>query len=695
MRPSRLLIAALAAMAAMHTVPAVAGHRCTDGEVISRVLIDDFEQRPGRDEPMGPVRTWARGDQQIEASVDAEGAAPAILGQRHLRLAYRLQDRDDAMGGVEIDLGGFSATGCDHFELWVKGDPEAGFASSVKVQFLRPSDEDPRMLESGSHVIKGVERRWKRFRIPLNQMSGIRDWSRLKEFRVVLQRRRTTPARGAYLLDNIAVIRTGHPGPSIDDPVIGVKKRAWEARFPSEQAIQARLRTRLRALPSRRLTDPQTLPQGGQALLTRIARDLWRGIDAMTDRENGLPVDNILIRPDGPAAQAVRVGDYTNVTNIGLYILSVVAAQDLDLITRETAISRLSRLLDTLESLETYHGFFYNYYDTVSLERTTHFISFVDSSWLTGGLMVARTAFPELAARCSTLIDRSDYGWLYDDVEQLMSHGYYTNIEYPSEYHYGMLYTESRAGSLIAIGKGDVPPIHWFRLMRALPEQDYSWQTQRPRDWRREQVNGVEVPLADYAWDGFEYIPSWGGSMFEALMPTLLVDEARYAPHSLGENDRRHVLVQQRYATAHLGYPVWGMSPSTTVGRDGYSEFGVKVLGARGYAAGVVTPHATLLALPVDPDGALANLREMIRRYAVYGDFGFYDALDPVDGRVAHKYLILDQAMAFIALANHLGNHTVQERFAADPIARKALKLIGAECFFDCRQPTRLAFRGP
>src|SRR5205807_9175939 len=109
---------------------------------------------------------------------------------------------------------------------------------------------------------------------------------------------------------------------------------------------------------------------------------------------------------------------------------------------------------------------------------------------------------------------------------------------------------------------------------------------------------------------GERYVPSWGGSMFEALMPTLVLDEARHAPRSLGANDAAHVAVQRRYALEELGYPVWGLSPSSTPGNDGYGEYGVRVLGSLGYGAGAVTPHAVALALGVAPAEAAAELRQ-------------------------------------------------------------------------------------
>ena len=177
-------------------------------------------------------------------------------------------------------------------------------------------------------------------------------------------------------------------------------------------------------------------------------------------------------------------------------------------------------------------------------------------------------------------------------------------------------------------------------------------------------------------------MPSWGGSMFEALMPTLVVDETRHAPASLGPNDVVHATLQRRHALDELGYPVWGMSPSATAVGDGYGEFGVPDLGVLGYPAGVVTPHASALALAVTPEAALDNLRELASRYAIYGEYGFYDAVEPTSGKVGYRYLTLDQAMLFVALANHLADGVIQRHFASDPIAANALPMLAEESFF-------------
>jgi hypothetical protein len=166
-------------------------------------------------------------------------------------------------------------------------------------------------------------------------------------------------------------------------------------------------------------------------------------------------------------------------------------------------------------------------------------------------------------------------------------------------------------------------------------------------------------------------------------MPTLVFDEAAYAPRSLGANDRVHATVQRRYAREELGYPVWGMSPSTIPSGIRYGEYGVTVLGTRGYRGGAVTPHAAALALLATPEEATSDLRQLAERYEVYGDYGFYDAVDPATGQVARTYLVLDQSMLFIAVANTLAPHGLRERFATDPIVRAALPIVAAEDFFD------------
>jgi hypothetical protein len=461
--------------------------------------------------------------------------------------------------------------------------------------------------------------------------------------------------------------------PAAIEPVIPVRKRAWEASVGGEVAARPLVRARLAGWPVERPRRP--LPGDDRAFARRVAEDTWRGLRGLMDREHHLPVDHVHLAPRDPATPPV--GDYTNVTTVGLWIVALAGATELGLIERDDALAALAGVLDTLERLESHDGLFFNYYDTTSLERTSNLLSFVDTAWLTAGLVVARQTFPEAAPRATALIERGDWRRFYDPAAGLMYHGWWVQPAGPSRYHYGVLYAESRLGSVLAIGLGAAPASHWFRMTRTFPAA-CDWQTQAPHDRRQKTVLGHTFWGGHYVSDDVAYVPSWGGSMFEALMPTLVLDEARWAPRSLGANGRAHVAVQRR-----AGGSLWGASPSLRPDGAGYGEYGIRALGMLGYPAGAITPHASALAVTVAPDAAIANLRALADRFPAYGDWGFYDAVDPATGDVARSYLTLDQAMTFVALANHLCGGCIQRRFADDPIVARALPTIGAENFFD------------
>lgn len=474
------------------------------------------------------------------------------------------------------------------------------------------------------------------------------------------------------------------PGITEDDAkdvVVPVRKKAWEDAHGGQRAVRPLIAARLRGWPAHRLVAPSTLPQDDRGFVERLARDTWRGLDALVDREHGLPIDHVRFGAGSMSPTDAEIGDYTNVTNVGLYLAVVAAAHDLGFLSREDAVARITLILDTLARLERHAGFFFNYYDTTTLERTSNFVSFVDSAWLTAGLVAVRGAFPELAERATRLIDEGDYAFFYDPSLGQMWHGYYVHRAAYSRYHYGILYAESRLGSLLAIGKDDVPEAHWFRMARTLPAS-CDWQAGTPLGRKRKTVLGYETMGGWYEWQGARFVPSWGGSMFEALMPRLFVDEAQLAPGSLGPNGVTHADVQRRFATDVVGSPVWGLSPAATPS-GGYDEFGVRPLGVAGYGPGEIAPYAAAIALAATPGAALPNLRALATKHAVYGDFGFYDAVEPTSGKVAYAYLALDQGMTFLAAADWLTGGAFRARFAADPILQRVRPLLAAEKFFD------------
>jgi len=613
-----------------------------------------------------------------------------------LSLAYSVDSDLPAQNGFWTKLMGFDASAYDHLEFEIKGDPQAGFTERFRLEAKKCLD--PKCIEKVSGSATGsVTGEWKTVNIPLNAMTGLIDFSNpdawktprvsykpLDEFVIIFDNGFVTKKQGKIYLDNIRFVRTGEPGPSaVDFPPRKIEKTPLRLE-PLE--FERFLVSRLRGFP-KTLSVKKSFPADDKAFLKEVAKDTWEFFDKILDSEHGLPLDTILLGEKEPLEAATWVGDYTSVTNVGVYLMAVVSAYDLGFITREDAVKRIYKTLTTVEGLE-YHssGFPYNYYDTTTLERTSYFVSFVDSGWLMLGLYVAKNAFPEeLGEQTARLLNRGNFKFFYDPMAKQMFHGFYDNLNVYSDYHYGVFYTEPRAASYIAIARGDVPEAHWFEgMVRTFPAS-YQWQSQPPKDRQERTLEGYKYAGGHYEWEDLKYVPSWGGSAFEALMPAVVLKERELAPEGLGKNNAAHVQGQIRYALEEK-MPVWGMSPCA-VPEGGYSEYGAKPMGVKGYKSGVVTPHASALALEYAPEPVVANLRKLIELYDIYGEYGFYDAVSVATGKVARKYLALDQGMILLAINNYLNRGALRERFHADPEIKKCEKLLTAEKFFKPTSP--------
>ena len=128
--------------------------------------------------------------------------------------------------------------------------------------------------------------------------------------------------------------------------------------------------------------------------------------------------------------------------------------------------------------------------------------------------------------------------------------------------HYGMLNSEARIASYLGIGAKQLPRDLYFRLYRTLPERK-SPQEQKPAGQVRE-YEGVKVFEGSYSYRGSRIVPSWGGSMFEALMVTLFVPEDRWAPRSWGVNHPLYVDAQIEHGLEEARYGFWGFSPASS-----------------------------------------------------------------------------------------------------------------------------------
>jgi cyclic beta-1,2-glucan synthetase len=262
----------------------------------------------------------------------------------------------------------------------------------------------------------------------------------------------------------------------------------------------------------------------------------------------------------------------------------------------------------------------------------------------------------EVERTARDLFDGMDFAFLFDRPRQLFAIGYRVADGSLDEGRYDLLASEARLTSFVAIARGDVPAVHWFRLSRPMTP--------------------VESGIA---------LVSWSGSMFEYLMPGLVMREPDGS--LLEQTCRLAVKRQISYALAR-GVP-WGISESAYNVRDldltyQYSSFGVPGLGLeRGLGDDlVIAPYATALAAMVDPSAAARNFGELARAGGL-GPYGFYEALDYTRARlpegahvaVIRTYMAHHQGMTVVALANVLLDGRMRERFHAQPMVQ-ATELI-------------------
>ncbi|WP_371915424.1 GH36-type glycosyl hydrolase domain-containing protein [Pseudomonas sp. CC6-YY-74] len=531
----------------------------------------------------------------------------------------------------------------------------------------------------------------------------------------------------------------------------------------------------LHASRSPRVARSLALSESDARDLRLTARRTWRFFETfVTPADNMLPPDNFQENPQPVVAHR------TSPTNLGLYLLSTIAARDFGWAGTLQTVERLETTLACMLSLQRYKGHFFNWYDTQDLRALEPaYVSAVDSGNLAGHLIVLANAceewlatplapqvrqgmldnlhlahsaidalpassergqqlaalFDEITAQLQgaqalasisaplkrltekaaklaqeiaptvgedgltdllfwiealglTLTEHArdrqqvgaaaaslrlrlqalagtaremamamDFAFLLDPERKLLSIGYglVDNSLDPS--CYDLLASEARLASLFAIAKGDVSTRHWFRLGR------------------------TATPLGNAS-----ALISWSGSMFEYLMPSLIM---RAPTGSLLEQTNRLVVQRQQDYGQEQKIP-WGISESAYNARDmeltyQYSNFGVPGLGLkRGLAENVViAPYATGLATMVDPQGAQQNYQRL-REMGALGRYGFYEALDFTPNRlpdgqrmaIVHTFMAHHQGMTIVAIANTLRDGQMRERFHREPMIQACELLL-------------------
>ncbi len=263
-----------------------------------------------------------------------------------------------------------------------------------------------------------------------------------------------------------------------------------------------------------------------------------------------------------------------------------------------------------------------------------------------------------MSAEADALVLDMEFGFLFDEQRKVFHIGYNLDTGKLDNSYYDLLASEARIASLVAIAKHDVPQQHWLRLTRPL----------------------TKVSTGEQA------LLSWSGTMFEYLMPPLIM---RSYPDTLLDQSCRAAVDHQIAFGRAKGVP-WGISESGFYSFDAamnyqYYAFGVPGLGfKRGLSEDlVIAPYASLMALPVAPAAVMENIERLEARRAL-GRYGFYEAIDYTAAHlplgqeyaIVRSYMAHHQGMIMLALADYLQGKRMVDRFHAEPMIQSVELLL-------------------
>lgn len=272
-------------------------------------------------------------------------------------------------------------------------------------------------------------------------------------------------------------------------------------------------------------------------------------------------------------------------------------------------------------------------------------------------LAVSRLAAIDVLVTQATEFSRMEYRFLYDPTTHLLVIGYNVTERRRDTGFYDLLASEARLATFVAIAQGQLPQDSWFAL-------------------------GRQLTLAG----GEPILLSWSGSMFEYLMPLLVMPN--FTGTLLDQTYRSVVERQISYGAQRGVY--WGMSESGYNSFDAslnyqYRTFGVPGLGfKRGLGDDlVIAPYASMMALMVAPKRACSNLQQMSTA-GFDGTFGLYEAIDYTPSRVprgqthavVRSFMAHHQGMGFLSLAYLLLDQPMQRRFESYPLFQATMSLL-------------------
>jgi cyclic beta-1,2-glucan synthetase len=399
------------------------------------------------------------------------------------------------------------------------------------------------------------------------------------------------------------------------------------------------------------------LPLSMKRDLTQSCEQIWQFYEDYTTKEhNFLPPDNVQYSP------VERVAFRTSPTNIGMYLLSCVAAYVFGFIGKSGLEERVSNTVTTIEGLDKWHGNLCNWYTTDKLEVISPFVSSVDSGNYVCCLVALNEALKradcshELIKRIQIQIDETNLKPFYNEARNLFSIGYDLEQKTLSHHHYDLLMSEARMLSYYAIADGQAPKKHWRSLGRVMGKK-----------------GKYAAPVA------------WTGTMFEYYMPELLLSSKE---GSMEYEALKFCLRCQEYHGKSQGLP-FGISESGFYAFDRSLNYQYKAHGVQDVALKsgmnseyVVSPYSSFIALSYDPIACYNNLVKLEKLGLCHERYGFYEAADFTKHRVGSGHAIVKSHMAhhmgmsICAVANTLFDGVMQKLFVANKKMKRAEELM-------------------
>ncbi|HRK60995.1 MAG TPA: glucoamylase family protein [Candidatus Omnitrophota bacterium] len=375
-----------------------------------------------------------------------------------------------------------------------------------------------------------------------------------------------------------------------------------------------------------------------QAYLETIYRETFSFIDELTEPATGLPYDSNRI--DRKA---------TSTTNIGFYLASIAAAGETGIISRDEALKKIQKAFASLEKIPQWRGFPVTWADVSTLAQANGpAFSYADHLGnLIASLLAVKKLYPEMALQIEAYLARFDFKPFYDSATKWLKGGYDTQkknftIKQPwGTWYHNLAGADTRFLSFYGIAKGDFPREHWEAL-----------------NWNKEEKYG------------YSYLePGWqGGGLFMQYITGIFLDEKNTPA---GASAKNFTSAQIAHAQ-QIQSDVWGWSACEAP----WGEY-------RGWGRitdRVVTPHASILSIEDFPEEVIQNMRALdklgLRKPTGEKKWGYRDSIDLQSKKNAEVYLMLDQTMIFLSLANYLYDGIIRKSVMSDPTIQRGFGIL-------------------